>query len=508
MILGNPGQNTFPSEPGARTTLDDLFCRAVQRSPDRVALVDPPNRADFTDDLPRSLTFAEADQVVSAIASRLLALKLPTDAVVGIQLPNTVENVLALLGVLRAGLIAAPLPQLWRHGDIVTALGRVDAKALITCRRVGATDHTRLAMQAAAAIFPIRYVCAFGTHLPDGVVGMDELFVEAHPQRVQHERARAPDRAEHLALITWEATADSLVPVARSHAEVIAGGLAVLLEGRFENGATFLSAVPPSSFAGIAVTLVPWLIAGGTLTLHQPFDPDTLAHQLHVAYDAAILPAPVIPRLLEAGFFASNLRSVIGLWRSPERMIKAPGWAPQSTAFIDVACFGEVCVIPSRRGASGRPAPLALGRITAPRGAPGAVVVAELATDRDNRLALRGPMIPRHAYPPGAEQSGLAYFKTAAGVVDTGFPCRVDPETQTLVITGPPAGITGVGGYRFVLRELQRLITDIDSGGRIAALPDAFSGYRLAGAADNGAALRNKLIKQGVNPLIADAFGS
>ena len=37
-------------------------------------------------------------------------MALPTDSIVGIQLPNIVENILAILGVLRAGMIAAPLP--------------------------------------------------------------------------------------------------------------------------------------------------------------------------------------------------------------------------------------------------------------------------------------------------------------------------------------------------------------------------------------------------------------
>jgi hypothetical protein len=161
-----------------------------------------------------------------------------------------------------------------------------------------------------------------------------------------------------------------------------------------------------------------------------------------------------------------------------------------------------------RRGADGKPSPLTPGLVTAPRGAPGAVVVAELTASRERSLALSGPMVPRHAYPPGAERTAQSYFKTAHGVVDTGYPCRVDPDTQTLVITGPPAGIAGVGGYRFVLRELQRLIADIDSGGRIAALPDSFSGQRLAGASTDAAALRRALIKHGVNPLVADAFGA
>jgi hypothetical protein len=55
---------------------------------------------------------------------------------------------------------------------------------------------------------------------------------------------------------------------------------------------------------------------------------------------------------------------------------------------------------------------------------------------------------------------------------------------------------------------LQRLNTDIDSGGRIAALPDVLSGHRLAGSADDSGALRRALIKLGVNPLVADAFGA
>ena len=82
----------------------------------------------------------EADRVISAIAARLRELGLPTDAVVGIQLPNTVESVLTLLGVLRAGMIAAPLPLLWRRADAAAALGRLGASAIVTTSRIGDFD--------------------------------------------------------------------------------------------------------------------------------------------------------------------------------------------------------------------------------------------------------------------------------------------------------------------------------------------------------------------------------
>ena len=324
MILGGPQPSDVS---GAGATLDDLFRRAATHNPDGLALCDPPDRERFAGDAPRRLSFAEADGVVSAIAVKLRRLGLPGDAIIGIQLPNTVESILTLLGVLRAGMIAAPLPLLWRHNDLVDALGRLGAKALITCKRVGAVDHAELARQAAADVFPIRYVCAFGSDLPDGVVPFDDLYADDQPgplPQPEHERSGNP--AAHLAVITWDVTTENLVPVARNHGEIVAGGVAVLLEGRFQANATFVSALPISSFAGLAMTLMPWLLSGGTLHLHQPFDPEALAQQLKSGCDAAILPAPVVPRLSDAKYFGAHVGTVLGLWRSPERMANAtPG---------------------------------------------------------------------------------------------------------------------------------------------------------------------------------------
>ena len=81
--------------------------------------------------------------MVSAIAGRLRRIGLHTDAIVGLQLANTVESVLTLLGVLRAGLIAMPLPLLWRRAEAVAALSRVGASALIVSGRVGTSRSFR-----------------------------------------------------------------------------------------------------------------------------------------------------------------------------------------------------------------------------------------------------------------------------------------------------------------------------------------------------------------------------
>ena len=108
MILGE-GNRTADSA----ATLDDLFRRAGVRHPDVLALADAPNREDFTDGAPRTLTFAEADRAISAFAAKLRQIGLRTDAIVALQLPNNVESVIAFLGVLRAGMIAAPISSVY-----------------------------------------------------------------------------------------------------------------------------------------------------------------------------------------------------------------------------------------------------------------------------------------------------------------------------------------------------------------------------------------------------------
>ena len=132
MILDPAIAATAPSAAPAGVTIDDVFRRVALRRPNALALVDAPNRETFTDGPPRQLTYAEADRVVAAIAGRLRRMGLPIDSIIGIQLPNTVENLLTILGVIRAGMIAAPLPVLWRRVDAVATLTRLGGKALIT----------------------------------------------------------------------------------------------------------------------------------------------------------------------------------------------------------------------------------------------------------------------------------------------------------------------------------------------------------------------------------------
>jgi hypothetical protein len=389
---------------------------------------------------------------------------------------------------------------------MVDALGRVGAKAIVTTARIGNTAHAELAMQVAAELFPIRYVCAFGRDLPDGVVPLDEIFAPDQVDVVQPP-ARPGSAATHVAAVTFDLGADGLVPVARNHMELVAGGLAPYLESDAAPDAVILSAIPPASFSGMALSVLPWLLSGGTLALHHGFESATFAAQCRLQHGGTIvLPGPALAAIAAAGCLGDQTKSIVALWRSPERLTTSAPWRGDA-ALIDIASFGEIGLLASRRGLDGMPVPIPCGLIETPHGAAGAVNVAETMRTAAGTLALRGPMVPRHAFPPGAEHGPEPHLAAdAAGFVESGFGCRLERDSQTLAVTGPRGGITTIGGYRFRTRDFDAQVASVDPAATIVALPDALLGQRLAGATPDRAATAALLLASGANPLIAGAF--
>jgi len=491
-----------PVTGGHGPTLDELFRRAGVRHPHAVALVDPPNRENFTDGAPRRLTFAQADRAISELAARLRGLGLATDTVVAIQLPNTVEAVITLLAVLRAGMIAAPLPLLWREQDIVSALSPIGAKAIVTAGRIGTHPHAVTAMQAAVKLFPIRYVCAFGHDVPDGVVPLaDDIAAQADPAQ-QH--PWPGPAAAHIAVINFEVTTAGIVSVARNHSELIAGGLMAFQEAGMTLDAPLLSTVAPGSFPGIALGVVAWLLGGGPLHLHHGFDPANFAVQAgETAGGTLLLPGPVLPPLAEGGLCAA-MKNIVTVWRAPERLTLAPTWHGAAT-LTDVAGFGELGLVAMRRNTDGTAAKIPSGVVTATRLGANPVPVIETMRTGTGTLALHGRMVPHKIFPPGAERGQAPHLALDdTGIVDTGYPCQ--REGDGLIVTGPPAGITGIGGYRFGARALDAAVATLDAHATITALPDALTGERLAASAANTDAIQTALQRRGANPLITGAF--
>jgi hypothetical protein len=481
-----------------------LFRRILVRKPDALALLDPLNNPRVTGRPAKRLTFAQADRAISALAAHFIEAGLPDNSVIAVQLPNTVELMLTVLAAHRAGLIVALLPQLWRQAELTVALNRTSARAIVTCATIDGVSHADLAMNAAAEAFSIRHVCGFGTNLPEGMASLDlALETPSSATRAVVLDGRKP------AIISFDVTSEGFRPIPRTHLHLIAGGLAMSLESDLPQGLTLMSAIAPTSFAGIAASMALWLLSGGTLSLHHPFDGEALQEQINEhSCDTLIVPAQLALRLNETGMAARlpTLRNVIGLWRAPEQVASSPIWNTERATLTDVYLFGEAGLFGARRDDDGAPARIMPGRRGASREAPGLSISGEIFLTPGGTLGLRGPMVTPAAYAPSAPPGNSLVTQPQRDFVDTGYSARLDRATGAICITAPPAGIVAVGGYRFLSGDLQEWAKRLGAGALLTALPDRLSGHRLAGRAQNNARAREALSELGLNPLMVEAF--
>jgi hypothetical protein len=264
-----------------------------------------------------------------------------------------------------------------------------------------------------------------------------------------------------------------------------------------------LSTIPAGSFAGLALTVLPWLLSGGALHLHHGFDHGAFAAQCGALGNGTVmLPAAAVIPIADAGFLNNGRQTAVALWRSPDRMATGKPWKSPAT-FVDVASFGEIGVLAARRAGNGLPAAIPFGRVNSSQRVTGVPVVIETSRGSAGTVELRGRMVP--SIPAGSGPGHpLRLSENGAGYVDTGFACRIDP--RGLIVTAPPPGITVIGGYPFHLSRVDELIAGLDPDATLVALPDIDLGQRFAGRAAEQSDLPAKLTKRGANPLISGAF--
>ncbi|MBR0693395.1 class I adenylate-forming enzyme family protein [Bradyrhizobium lablabi] len=490
------------TQPTTSPTLDTLFKRILARQPDALALVDPLNKQRITGQPRKRLTYAQADRAIAAIAAHFIESGLPANSVIAVQLPGTVEFALTVLAAHRVGLVVAPLPLLWRQAELTAALNRTAARAIVSSSRVDGVSYADFAMNAAAEAFSIRHVCGFGNDLPEGMASLDQAIL----QDSRTSRSVIQD-GRKAALISFDVTSGGLRPVPRAHFSLIAGGLAMSLESDLAQGATIMSAFAPMSFAGLCASLVAWLLSGGTLVLHHPFDDEVLETQINDhSCDTLIAPAPLALRLdeLDLSERMPSLHNVIGLWRAPEQVASSPSWTAKRASLTDVYLFGEAGLFGARRiDMDGSPALIKPGPHGAPRDVPSATIAGDILLTSKGTLGLRGPMVPVAAYAPPPSHSDAS---PPHDYVDTEYAARIDRATGGISITAPPSGMMAVGGYRFLAHDLQEWSRRLGQGALLTALPDRLSGYRLAGRAQDNARARDALAELGLNPLMAEAF--
>jgi len=471
-------------------TLDALFRANVSARPNFIALVDPPNRTSFTDGTPLRLSYAKAEERVERLARKLRGFGMPPGSVVAVQLPNIAETAISLLAILRAGYVAAPVPMLWRRSDLIAGLAGVSPKAFITLVKLNDERPAEIVCEAAAELFDLSFPCAFGEDVPDGLVPLDREDFSDHPEF-------PATQTDTVSLVTFDADAEGFFPSGRNDAQWLAAGIATLLEARIETGDAIVTTLPLSSLAGLASAFVPWLLSGGTLQLANGqskifggVGPEERVHFVAPAAALGILAQTVTAPFVSAIAVHRNAGThAIDLSRVPAGRV------------VDFHNFGETGAVVLMREDPRSALAVPLGGISAPSGMAGAPIVIE-TKQKDAQIWLRGPMVPREAYPPG-----LGNYRTARdadGFVRTGYRCRSDGKGSLIVEAGPER-VVSVGGLRFGLNDLQSRFASIGEDVKILTVEDPLLGERLRIEAANPGAAAAALLAAGHSQLIVDA---
>ena len=397
---------------------------------------------------------------------------------VAIQLPNVADNVLALLGVTarrndRGAVAAAVAAGGLRQRAVARRCEGVDH---LRTDRHDRSRHARHAGGGADFLDPhclrlrpdARWRRLFDDLFDQAATGADVSF--AAERRGQ---SGAPYCGDHLGYDARRASCRSRATITNC----LAGGLADARESRLAPDSMILSSLPAASFAGIALTLVPWLCAGGTLGCISPSMPLLVRAIEGNGCDVAILPGSLIPRLADAGFLraAEPAENYSGLLAFAGAASASAGLACRQINLIDIAIFGEVglCAVHRRRGQTGA---TPSGKIRAPQGSPRRADRRRhrAHAGRHDRLRRSDGAAPRL---PARRRAILSDLFQAGddGYVDTGYPCRIDPQSHAH--RHRPA--TRPGQCRrlsFLLRDLKDMVAHTDDQASVAALPDAFAG--------------------------------
>lgn len=248
-------------------TLDDVFRDNARKNPDRCALVDPPDRAQWTDGEALRLNYRELDGLVEQWAHRLRNAGIDKDDIILTQLPNIHELVVLILASFRVGAIISPVLVQFDHKELSEVCEQLQAKLIVTTSRF---KHRALGQTLQSIAIDAGIDCWLCDALP------------AIPSKQSLSSTRSPSiDANDVATICWTSgTEGKPKGVMRNHNQWLATGRLMAESSQLRDGDHLLNTRPLVNMAAIGGSLCSWLNCAGMLVLHHPLNMSLAVQQI------------------------------------------------------------------------------------------------------------------------------------------------------------------------------------------------------------------------------------
>ena len=317
-------RNVFTDNITEETTLDSLLAYWAVHRPNAFAFADTPNKKQYGLGEPLQLNFLDADKIVSKIAEQFKQHGLNPGDVLAIQLPNTAELPLIVLGAIRAGLIPCLFPISWRTYELDKAFRMIPARALVTVGEFTDYPFSQMMCELAFDHIHIRFIYGIGPNQTEGVTSLNNLFsnLDNAPDYTNNEKERFTPHILQPAIITWAARQSiAFRPIYRTHAELIAAGMMHGSEIGLSESDRLLNPYPLTSLIGLSNILLPALLSGSYIIQHHPFDYNSYISQIRSELATyALAPASVLKAFVENDVFTKEgktLNSFGCVWVTP-----------------------------------------------------------------------------------------------------------------------------------------------------------------------------------------------
>ncbi|KAA2236976.1 AMP-binding protein [Salinarimonas soli] len=415
------GHDDAPDLAWEAMRLSGLVSAATLRHPERLALLDQPGREDWSGRPRIAWTYSTADEIRRRLAAFFAGLGLAPGAVVGLCLPGGSEACLSLLAVEEAGLTPCLLPAGWSDDELAAGLEAANVQAVVTQGVIGEQRPAETFCRLASRYFGLRFLCAFGPLVPDGVIDLDRVILGSGDAPSSRPVPLADGR--ETGLVTFSRRAGAGHPVFRPFRSTVAAAVTVLVAAKIEAGERILSLLAPDDHRGITTGLIASFLSGAALEHHGLFDGrmlmDALAQPSHPMPTHLVAPGWMEPHIAKAGL-PPSVRSVILVHDAPVRFRAK---TPLARRVVDILSLDELALV--ARARRGDQFALTLADDPAGANAPtrhlmrvrtdadGAIQVAGLACDiRSFERGQSGP-----ATPPGEWRSSGFKAEVFAGIV-------------------------------------------------------------------------------------------
>jgi hypothetical protein len=328
--------------------LSALLVENARRHPGKIAFRDQPDREAWSGRPRLEWTHSLAATAIARLATFFASLGLPPGSPIGICLPSGSEAAITILAGEQAGFCPCLLPAAWREGDLEEALAGAGIQAVATQGEIGNERPAELFCAIAARSFGLRFLCAYGPSVPDGVIDLDRIIL-AEPAEPRADPQPAELRHD-AGLITFSAHSGPGTPLHRSGASLAASTAAYLMAAKIRSGDRILTLLAPDDLAGLSTGLVASLLSGATLECHGLFDGAALLTSCDAGPPTHLVaPGWIGPALGQSGL-AGRLASTVFVHRAPIRFAAKTRFEGR---VLDVVALDEQALLTGTRDEAG-----------------------------------------------------------------------------------------------------------------------------------------------------------